>query len=72
MLYVFFRDGSGNGILYLQSADGEKFTPAPCWYIGLNCDYQPRIAATTDETGMCLACIDRGGNGIMRAVFTPW
>ena len=71
-LYVFFRDGSGNGILYLQSDDGKNFKPAPSWYIGLNCDYTPRVAATTDETGLCLACIDAGGNGIMRAVFPEW
>ena len=72
LLYVFFRDGSGNSILYIQSSDGKGFKPAPCWYIGLNCDFEPRIASTPNETRMCLVCVDQGGSGIMRAVFTPW
>jgi catechol 2,3-dioxygenase-like lactoylglutathione lyase family enzyme len=72
MLYLFLRDPSGNGILYIQSTDGNTWTQAPNWYIGLNCDIDPRIAISPDNTGLCLASIDAGGNGIMRAVFQPW
>jgi hypothetical protein len=77
LLYVFFRDGTGNGILYIQSDDGNNWKAAPGWYIGLNCDHEPAIAlapvdAPNISSIMCLACIDAGGNGIMRSVFSKW
>jgi Vacuolar protein sorting-associated protein 62 len=77
-LYVFFRDGGKgeNGILCVESTDGEHFTPVSSWYIGQNCMGQPHIAVSADHSAMCLTCVDaekgERKNGIMRVMFNPW
>lgn len=69
-VWIFFRDGSGNGILRIFAQDyaGVYFkAPSDGWYIGLNCDDQP--AVTHAHAGIPLVMgRDAGGSGIMFAL----
>jgi len=68
-LHLFYRDNGGNAIYHVVSRDGDKFRWATPLNIGLDLDDGPSAAVLGDT--LCLAGVDAGNKGIMRAVHFP-
>jgi hypothetical protein len=68
-LYLFFRDGAGNGMLHYQSEDGYHwhFPSEANWYLDINIDLRPSAAVLGDT--FCVVGKDHNGTGIMFATF---
>ena len=62
MVYVFYRDRDGNGIMNMMSNDGITFTTPLFAYTGLNCNPAPGVACSDNGSTVVVAQDNLGTN----------